>query len=191
MNGNYMTNPLVFIISTLFHLYAFALALRFILQWVRADFYNPLSQFIVKITTPVVNPARRIIPGYNGLDFATLLVCYLILALSQVIIQSISGHTLTVLGVSVLALTELVSLIIDVFFYAILIQAIISWINPGNYNPISTVLANVTAPVLRPIQKFIPPLGGMDLSPIFALIGLKVIEMLINPIFYAILKANA
>ncbi len=188
MNGNYMTNPLVFIISTLFHLYAFALALRFILQWVRADFYNPLSQFIVKITKPVVNPARRLIPGYKGLDLGTLLVCYLVLALSQAIVQSLSGYTLTVMSVTIMAITELVSMMINVFFYAILVQALISWINPHGHNPIAQVLVSVTAPVLRPVQKFIPPLGGMDISPLFAMIGLKVIEMLINPIFYALLK---
>ncbi|MDH5424670.1 MAG: YggT family protein [Gammaproteobacteria bacterium] len=188
MNGNYMSNPLIFIISTLFHLYAFALALRFILQWVRADFYNPLSQFVVKVTTPVVRPARNLIPGYKGLDLATLIVCYLILALSQAIVQSIGGYPLTVASVVIMAITDTVSLFIDVFFYAILIQALISWVNPHGGNPISYVLASVTAPVLRPVQKFIPPIGGMDISPVFAMIGLKVIEMLINPIFYALLK---
>lgn len=191
MSDNYMTNPLVFLISTLFHLYAFALALRFILQWVHADFYNPLSQFVVKITSPVVNPFRKIIPGYKGLDLGTVLVCYLVLALSQAIVQSLSGYPITPLSVGILAITELVSLFIDVFFYAILIQAIISWINPHGGNPMTHVLASVTAPVLRPVQKFIPPLGGMDISPIFAMIGLKVIEMLVNPIFYTLLKTYA
>jgi YggT family protein len=87
-----------------------------------------------------------------------------------------------------LGITDLVSMMIDVFFYAILVQALISWINPQSHNPINQVLASVTAPVLRPVQKFIPPLGGMDISPIFAMIGLKVIEMLINPIFYSLLR---
>lgn len=186
--NNYATNPLIFIIATLFHLYAFALILRFVLQWVQADFYNPLSQFVVKITSPVVTPARRLIPGYKGMDLATLLVCYLILALSQFIIQTLGDYPLTPMSVGILAITDLVSLIIDLFFYAILVQALISWINPGNFNPITSVLASVTSPVLRPVQKFIPPLGGMDISPIFAMIGLKVIEMLVNPIFHALLR---
>ncbi|MDH5392335.1 MAG: YggT family protein [Gammaproteobacteria bacterium] len=186
--NNYAANPLIFIISTLFHLYAFALVLRFVLQWVKADFYNPLTQFIVKITTPAVKPAKQIIPGYNGMDIATLVVCYLVLALSQFIVQTLGGLPLSALSVFIMAITDMVSLLIDVFFYAILVQALISWINPQSYNPISQVLASVTAPVLRPVQKFIPPLGGMDISPIFAMIGLKVIEMLVNPIFYSVLK---
>jgi len=188
MNNSYMTNPLVFIISTLFHLYAFTLALRFVFQWVRADFYNPVSQFVVKVTTPVVNPARRIIPGYKGLDIATLIVCYLVLALSQLVVQLLSDYTPTVPSVMILALTDIISLIIDVFFYAILIQVIISWINPHGHNPINSLLYSVTRPVLQPVQKFIPPIGGMDLSPIFAILGLKVIEMLINPIFFSLLR---
>lgn len=188
MNGNYMSNPLVFIITTLFHLYAFALALRFIFQWVKADFYNPLSQFVVKVTAPIVSPARRFIPSYKGLDIATLLLCYLVLVITQAIVQSISGYPITPLSVGILGITDLISMMIDVFFYAILVQALISWINPQSHNPINQVLASVTAPVLRPVQKFIPPLGGMDISPIFAMIGLKVIEMLINPIFYSLLR---
>ena len=117
MNNSYMTNPLVFIISTLFHLYAFTLALRFVFQWVRADFYNPVSQFVVKVTTPVVNPARRIIPGYKGLDIATLIVCYLVLALSQLVVQLLSDYTPTVPSVMILALTDIISLIIDHYNY--------------------------------------------------------------------------
>jgi len=186
--NNYATNPLIFIISTLFHLYAFALALRFILQWVKADFYNPVSQFIVKITSPVVNPARRLIPGYKGLDIATLIICYLVLVVSQTIVLSLQGIQVTPMIITISAIPELVSMIINVFFYGILIQAIISWVNPQGHNPINNLLYSVTSPVLRPVQKFIPPLGGMDISPIFAMIGLKVIEMLINPIFYSLLR---
>lgn len=186
--NNYATNPLIFIISTILHMYAFALALRFVLQWVKADFYNPVSQFIVKITTPVVHPARKIIPGYKGLDIATLVVCYLILSLSQAIVQTLSGYQITPVTVTIMAITDLVSMMINVFFYAIIIQAIISWINPQGHNPINSLLYSVTAPVLRPVQKFIPPMGGMDISPIFALIGLKVIEMLINPIFHSFIR---
>lgn len=188
MNSSYMTNPLVFIVSTLFQLYAFAVILRFVLQWVRADFYNPVSQFIVKVTSPVVNPARKIIPGYKGLDIATLVVCYLVLVLSQIIVQLISGYTPTVLTVGVLATTDLISLVINVFFYAILIQAVISWINPHGHNPMNNLLYSITAPVLGPVQKIIPPVGGLDISPIFALLGLKVIEMLINPLFFSLLR---
>lgn len=188
MNQSYMTNPLIFVISTLFHLYAFALMLRFVLQWVRADFYNPLSQFIVRITTPVVNPARRFIPSVKGLDTATLLLCYLVLVVSQMIIQSLGGMQPTVATVIILAITDLVSLAINVFFYAILIQAIISWVNPHGHNPVSGLLHSVTAPVLRPVQRIIPPMGGMDISPIFALLGLKVLEMLINPLLISLLR---
>jgi YggT family protein len=186
--NSYTANPLIFIISTVLHMYAFALALRFVFQWVKADFYNPVSQFIVKITSPVVNPVRRFIPGYKDLDTSTLLICYLVLALSQAIVQTLSGYQMTAMTVTIMALTELVSMILDVFFYGILIQVIISWVNPHGHNPVNSLLYSVTAPVLRPVQKFIPPLGGMDISPIFAMIGLKVIEMLINPIFYSLLK---
>lgn len=186
MNSAYMTNPLEFLISTLIHLYVFVLMLRFLMQWVRADFYNPISQFVVRITSPLVMPLRRIIPGYKGMDMATLFLAYLFLVLMRVLIFTIKGYDLAVPVIMVYGLTDLISLTIDIFFFAILIQVILSWVNPHGHNPAISLLYSITAPVMKPVQRLIPPIGGMDVSPIFAIIGLKLIEMLINPLLLSL-----
>lgn len=188
MNPSYYTNPIEFLISTLFDLYIMALILRFLLQWVRADFYNPVSQFLLKITSPVVLPARRIIPGFRGLDIATLVVAIALEVVKLLLVLSIKGAPLLPVNIAILVVHSLLSLVINIFFFAILIQVILSWISPGSYNPLSGLLYSLTAPILGPVQRLIPPIGGFDLSPLFALIGLKLLEMLLFPPLLSLLR---
>lgn len=180
--NSYFTNPLEFIISTLFSLYILAVMLRFLLGMVRADFYNPVSQFLVKITNPLLIPLRKIIPGTGKIDVAAIILMLLLQLIMLAIIVALRGVTPPLLGLLLTAIGTLVILAINVFLFAIIVQVIISWVNPGSYNPVNGLLSSLTAPVMRPIQRLLPPMSGIDLSPLFALIGLQVLKMLIQPL---------
>jgi len=181
MSSSYLTNPLVFLIQTLFGLYVLAILLRFLLQTVRADFYNPISQFLVKVTNPPLKILRRIIPGLGGIDLASLILAWALKTIELLLVISITGHAVNVLGPVIWAIPELVELVINIFLFAVLIQVILSWVSPGNYNPASALLYSLTAPIMRPAQKLLPPMGGLDLSPMLVMIGLVLLKMLLLP----------
>jgi len=184
-------NALSFLLNTLIDLYVMVVALRFVMQAVRADYYNPVAQFVVKATNPVLVPLRKLVPGLFGQDMAALSLClalllgklYLFLAmgLGPTAIAGYhvplgSGAPLLMLA---LAVIDLLALFFNIFFFAIIIMAVLSWINPGHYNPVSGLLASISAPVLDPVRRFVPPLGGLDLSPLVALIALQVLKILV------------
>jgi YggT family protein len=175
MSG-YLANPLVFLIHALLGFYAAIVALRFLLQWVRADFYNPMSQFIVRVTTPVLRPLRRFIPGYAGLDLSALVLTWLVKVVELAAVTLVAG-----LGNPLGALPALVTLFINIFLFAVLIRVILSWVNPDPYNPAVTLLERLTDPLLRPAQRLIPAVAGLDLSPMAVMIALVVLEMLLVP----------
>ncbi len=180
--NSYFANPLEFIITTLFSLYILAVLLRFLLGLVRADFYNPISQFLVRITNPLLIPLRKVIPGFGKVDVAAIVLMLLLQIIMLLIIVALRGASVNILPLLAHAAGDLVILTINVFLVAIIVQVIISWINPGSYNPVNALLDSLTSPVLRPIQRIIPPLSGIDLSPLFALIILQVLKMLIQPL---------
>ncbi|MEJ2760449.1 MAG: YggT family protein, partial [Gammaproteobacteria bacterium] len=135
MNGA-LGDALNFLIRTLFELYIVVVALRFLLQWVRADFYNPLSQFLVRATNPLLRPLRRIIPGYGGMDLASVVLMLLLKAAEICILGLVvAGRIPAPLGLLVLSLAEILRLVIYIFMFAIIIQVVLSWVNPGAYNP--------------------------------------------------------
>jgi YggT family protein len=181
MGSNYLTNPLVFLVQTLFGLYILAVLLRFLLQLVRADFYNPISQFLVKVTNPPLKILRRIIPGIGGIDLSSLILAWLLKTLELFLVVMITAQSAHLLGPLLWAIPELVELFINIFLFGILIQVILSWVNPGHYNPATNLLYTLTAPVMRPAQKLLPPVGGLDLSPMLVLIGLVLLKMLLIP----------
>lgn len=172
-------NPLVFLIEILFQLYATALLIRVLLQWTRADFYNPVSQFIVKITNPPVKPLRRLIPGLWGIDMATLLLAFLVMVIKIMLVF----QTLNPLFLFLIATGQMLLLVLSIFLYAIIIQAIISWVNPDPYNPVVSLLNSLTHPVLKHFQRLIQPVSGIDLSPLFAVIALAFIQISISYLF--------
>jgi YggT family protein len=182
MSSGYLTNPLEFLISTLFSLYILAVMLRFILGAVRADFYNPVSQFLVRITNPLLIPMRRIIPSFRQYDTSALLLMLLLQMVSLFIVVMLRGVNASFIALLLYAIGELVVLAFNVFIFAIVIQVIISWISPGTYNPANALLYSITRPVMSPIQQLIPPVSGIDLSPLVALIGLQILKMLVLPL---------
>ncbi|MCU7812596.1 MAG: YggT family protein [Candidatus Thiodiazotropha sp. (ex Notomyrtea botanica)] len=181
MSGSYLANPMIFLVQTLFGLYILAVLLRFLLQLVHADFFNPISQFLVKATNPPLKILRRFIPGLGGIDLASVILAWLLKAIELLLVLSISGNAVNLLGPLVWAIPELVELVINIFLFAILIQVILSWVNPGSYNPATALLYSLTGPVMRPAQKLLPPMGGLDLSPMLVMIGLVLLKMLLLP----------
>ena len=176
-------NPFIFLIDTLFSIYIAIMLLRFLLQQVGADFYNPISQFVVKATQPLVTVARRFIPSIKKVDTATLVLVLLLILMKLVILFAIAGVQLNGQLLLVKTFYDLVSLTFDIFIIALFIQAILSWVNPDPYHPVSSMLRNLTFPILRPIQKHVPPIGGIDLSTLIALIGLMFIKRLVLSLF--------
>lgn len=181
MSGSYLTNPIIFLIQTLFGLYILAVMLRFLLQLVRADFYNPISQFLVKITNPPLKLFRRIIPGLGGIDLASLVLAWVLKTIELLLILAVSGASVNLVAPLLWAIPELVELVINIFFFGLLIQVILSWVSPGNYNPAVGLLYSLTGPIMRPAQKILPPMGGLDLSPMLVMIGLILLKMLLMP----------
>jgi YggT family protein len=181
MDRSYLANPAVFLIQTLLGLYALVVMLRFLLQLLRVDFYNPLSQFVVKLTSPVLRPLRRVIPGYQGIDFSSLVLAWMVKSLEVFLVVWLLRGSPPLLGALIWSLPELCALILNIFLFAVLIQVILSWVNPDPFNPTLGVLRRLTDPLLRPAQRILPPIGGLDLSPMLVVIGLVLLEMLLLP----------
>lgn len=179
MGNAYLSNAGTFLVQTIFGLVMLVFMLRFIMQLVRADFHNPISQFIVKVTTPVLRPLRKFIPGMFGLDMASIVVLLVLQVLELFLITAMMGVSLSPAGLTVLSLAELLDLVLKVFLFSIFIQVIISWVNPGSYNPVIGVLHAITEPLLRPARRLLPPIHGFDLSPIIVIVGLQLISMLV------------
>lgn len=169
-------NPFAFLIDILFHLYTVVLMLRLLLQWVRADFYNPVCQFIVKVTNPVVIPLRRFIPGFRGIDVSTLVLILAFTAVKLLLVYGLSGYDVSIAAVMIKTFVETIILLLNIFLFAIIIQAILSWVNPDPYNPVVSLLNYLTWPVLKHFRKLLPPISGFDLSPIFAIITILFIK---------------
>ena len=182
MGDDYFTNPLEFLISTLFSLYIMAVMLRFLLGLVRADFYNPVSQFLVRITNPLLIPLRKVVPSIGKFDSAAMLLMIVLQLAAITLILLLRGEGISPAVLVILTIATLISLLIDVYMFAIIVEVIISWMNPGSYNPVSSLLHSLTGPLLRPIRHLVPPIAGIDLSPLFAIIGLQVLRMLILPL---------
>lgn len=175
-----MKPALIFIISTIAQLFLLVMLLRFWLPFLRADFRNPIAQGILRLTSPLVIPVRRIIPPLGRLDTATILVAFGLQYLTILIILTISGITSGILPITITALVDLVLLTLRLFTFAIFIHIILSWVAPGTYNPATAFIAMLVEPVMRPFRRLIPPIGGLDISPIFVIIGLQAISIFIS-----------
>ena len=173
-----LVEALIYIIQTLGSLYLLIVLLRFILQLVRADFYNPLSQFTVKATQPLLKPLRRFIPSIAGLDTASLVLAVLVQLLLMVVTLSLMGfNPVNVIPqLLVWSLIGVTSLFFKVFFFALIVSVILSGVAPGSHNPGAQLVNQLCEPLLAPFRKLLPNLGGLDLSPIFAFIALNLVD---------------
>ena len=176
--GNVTTNVSVFLIHTLFSIYLVIVVLRLLLAWVRADFYNPLSQFLVKATNPVLIPLRRIIPSIGSIDTASVVLILSIKFFELMLLATITGKSFTFTVLLVSAILQVVELVIWIFIFAIIIQVIMSWVSPGMQyyqDPAASLLHSLTEPLLRPVRRLLPPVGMVDLSPLVVTLCLYVI----------------
>jgi len=165
-------DAVVFIIDALARLYLLVLLLRLFLPLVRADFHNTFAQAILKLTSPLVVPVRRILPPIGRIDTATVVVAFGVQYLAVFIIALLQGIRPTIVSLLLSSAVSLVLLIFNLFFWLIIIRIVISWVSSGGYNPAVAMVYSLTEPLLRPFRRIIPPIGGFDLSPIFALIAL-------------------
>lgn len=191
MGPGYGTDALQFLVGILIDLYALVVVLRFLLQAVRADYFNPVAQFVVRATKPVLNPLRRVLPPAGRYDSAAVVLAVALMGLKIALFRLLSIDSVVIGGYAVgiahvwigslawLAVVDLVTLFINVWFFAVLILAILSWIAPAGYNPVAEILGRITDPLLRPVRNVVPLVGGIDLSPLVVLIGLQVLKMLL------------
>lgn len=168
----------IYLLRFVFDALLMILIMRVWLQWVKADFYNPLSQFIVKVSNPLVVPLRRIIPGLGGIDLATIVAAYIISTLKFVALAALAGESLGTLAFYI-GLLVMVKQAGFMLFVIMIIMAIMSWVVQG-YNPTLMIFHQLTEPFLNPIRRIIPNMGGLDLSMIVAFLIMNVINILLS-----------
>lgn len=168
-----------FLTRLAFELYLVVILLRVWLQVARADFYNPLSQFVVKATNPLVLPLRRLIPTIGRWDLATLTIAYAVSILKFVVLFAIVGYASNIVDLLRFGFFGLLTQFLDLLFWILIIRAILSWFNQG-YNPMIALLVQLTEPLLAPIRRIIPPLGGLDLSVLVLLVAIQAIRIVLG-----------
>lgn len=177
-----LTGALIFLVETAFGLFVIALLLRFYMQWVRAPYRNPLSEFLQALTNFMVRPARRLVPGLLGLDLATLVLAWLIQLAEIYIVMQLRGYQsgpdagVAVAGFMGLALVMLLKIGLYIMLVTLLVHVVLSWLSPQS--PVMPLLNSLTRPLLRVLQRRIPPIGKVDLSPLFALVIIQLLLML-------------
>ncbi len=171
---------LIFIVKTLLGLLITVFLLRVLLPLCRVDARNPLSQAVIKLTNPLVLPLRRVLPPFKRLDTASLVALLAVQLASTALVWLLSGLTLSAPGLLYAAARELLSLLLQFYFFVILINAVLSWVASGTHSPAASVLNSLCAPVIRPFQRLIPPIAGIDLSALFALIAIQALQILLN-----------
>jgi len=182
-----ITEILAYLVQTLLSVYLVTMLLRFLLQLVRADFYNPISQFIVRVTNPLVIPLRRVIPGFAGIDMASLLLAILLQLAAIVALLVINGlaapNAFLLLSWSVLGV---LGLLVNIYFFALLAMIILSWVAAGSRHPAIYLLYQITEPVMAPFRKVLPPMGGLDLSPILVFVLINIIQIALRHLAQAV-----
>lgn len=179
MGGSYAGNAGVFLVQTVFGLYMGAVLIRYLLAVARADFYNPVSQFLVKVTNPLLVPLRRVIPSLGGIDLASLVLLLILQILELVVVGLITGLSFQPAGLVVLSIAGLLALLFQIYFFTILIQIVLSWVSPGGHNPAVSLLYSLNEPLLGRARRILPPIHNFDLSPIVVLIGIQLLNILL------------
>ncbi|MCC7413447.1 MAG: YggT family protein [Gammaproteobacteria bacterium] len=183
MGNPYVSDAGTYLVSVVFGLYTLAVMLRLLFQIVRADFYNPLSQAIVALTNPPLRQLRRFIPGLKGIDLPSVVLLLALKMTELWLTLFIRGAAPALPGLFVVAVAMLLKLAVYIVMFAIILEVVLSWISPGTYNPATQLLYSLTRPVLRPARRLIPTLGGLDLSPMVAIVFLQIVIMLaLNPL---------
>lgn len=185
-----LTTALVFLINAIFGFYVLLLMLRLMLQWAGVGFRNePILQFLYTVTQPSVAFLHGIVPRYRGksmllwqqqqLDMAVVILLLMTEMLALLLTTLLFGQHFSLIKLLLLSISSLISLLINIFFWSILVEVILSWVNPYSYNPISSILYNLNRPLMRPVRRVLPPISGVDLSPVVVLLALQLSDILI------------
>jgi YggT family protein len=162
-----------FLVDTVVTFFVFLLLARFHFQWLRVPFRNPVGEFVLATTSWMVMPARRFIPGLAGLDLASLLLAWVLQALGLWVQAEIRALAPALLGIIFVALVDLVRYSLYILVAAVIVQVVFSWLNP--YTPVAPVLDALTRPFLRPLRRFVPPIGNIDLTPLVLVVLAQVV----------------
>ncbi|MBS9405211.1 YggT family protein [Halomonas sp. TRM85114] len=179
--GSQLGSAGLLLVNTLINIYLFLLMLRFLLQASRADYYNPISQSVVKVTQPVVRPFQSFLgPVMGRFDLATLAAGFVIKAVSILVILQIAGFGMApLIGVAIGAVAALANAILKIYFLALIVMIILSWVAPNASHPGALMVMQLVEPIMAPLRKVIPPLGMIDLSPIVAFIAISILDGLV------------
>lgn len=170
-----MDNTLYLVIKTLGGFYAYVVLLRFLLQMTHADFYNPISQSVAKLTSVPIAPFRRVLPKVAGIDFSALLLGFVVYVAMFLLIMLIAGQ-MNVVMLMVIALANTCYAVLNILFWASLASVVISWVAPNSYHPAPQLIMQLTEPLFKLVRKVIPPIAGLDLSPIFIFLAITIIQ---------------
>lgn len=176
-----MNEIVVYLLQTGLGLYLLLVMLRFVMQLANADFYNPISQFVFKATQPLVGPLQRFLRPFGRFDSASLTLAIALQAAGVMLILALnniaSPNPVTLFLWSAIGI---LGLLLKIYFFALLASIILSWISPGGSNPAVYLLYQITEPVMAPVRKLLPPMGGLDFSPILVFIGINVLEIVVR-----------
>ncbi len=170
----------VLLIDTLFSLYIGAVVVRMLLGYVGANFYNPLSQFLVKVTNPVLVPLRRFIPSIGKIDTAAIVLALGLTIIKLILLSLVVFGNVNIISTLVASIIDLAKVIIWIYIISLLIQAVMSWIGSAHGNYVAPLIQSLTTPILRPIQRLIPNIGVLDLSPLVAILILNILLIIIE-----------
>jgi YggT family protein len=176
---SYLANAGQILINFAFGALIALVVLRVLLQCVRANFYNPICQFLYKLTNPVLMPLRKIIPAWRNLDFAGIVLAWLLTAIKLALLYALAGLGLGIAGLVVMALADLVNFVLMLYLGLILVRVLLSWISLERSNPVVPLIFQLTEPVLQPLRRVLPAIGGFDLSPIAAWLGVLLAQVLV------------
>lgn len=176
---SYLANAGQILINFAFGVLIALLVLRILLQSVRANFYNPVCQFLYKVTNPVLIPLRKMIPAWRTIDIAGIVLAWLLSGIKLALLYLLAGQSLGIIGLIVMALADLIDFVLMLYLGLILVRVLLSFISLERGNPIVPLIYQLTEPVLQPIRRYIPALGGLDLSPLVAWLIVMLARVLI------------
>jgi YggT family protein len=175
----YFANAGQIVIQFAFGALVLLIVLRVLLQWVRANFYNPICQFLYKATNPVLMPLRKIIPAWRNLDIAGIVLAWLATALKLVLLYATVGQALGLLGLGVLAIADLVDFVLLLYIVLVIVRVVMSFVGADSYHPVVPLVMQLTEPTLKPFRRLLPNVGGIDFSPMLVLLVITLARVLI------------
>ena len=175
----YLANAAQILIEFIFSILVGLVVLRVLLQLVRANFHNPICQFLYKATNPVLIPLRKIIPAWRRLDIAGIVLAWLLLLLKRVLIFALVASVPSFAGLAVIAIADLIGFTLIIVLMLVIVRVILSFVSNDSYHPVVPLVFQLTEPILKPVRKRMPALGGLDLSPMIILLAIFLLQALV------------